>query len=72
MEARNMGKQIIHHNMGTTENKKKKRYSRPDITIIKIDNEISLVMMSANPDGDPLESINAGHFILNPFKIPRL
>jgi len=67
-----MEKQIILQKMGITENKKKKRYSRPGITKIKIDNEISLVMMSANPDGDPQESINPGNFILNPFKLPNL
>jgi hypothetical protein len=32
----------------------KRKYTPPDITVIKIDNEISLVMMSgASPDNDP-------------------
>jgi hypothetical protein len=31
-----------------------------------------LVMMSANPGGDPDESIQADHFSLNPFKMFKL
>jgi hypothetical protein len=48
---------------------KKKTYSCPEITTIEIDNEISLVMMSAGPEGDPTESIQPDHFSLNPFKL---
>ena len=49
----------------------KREYSTPEITEIKIDNEISLVMMSANPGGDPTESV-PDNFNLNPFKIFKL
>lgn len=49
--------------------KKKRKYSKPEITVVKIDNQISLVMMSANPGGDPDESIQPDHFSFNPFKI---
>jgi hypothetical protein len=52
--------------------KEKRKYSAPEITQIKIDKEISLVMMSSNPGGDPDESVQADHFNLNPFKIFKL
>ena len=46
----------------------KKKYTCPEICIIKIDNEISLVMMSANPEIDPDEAfINTGNYTFNPF-----
>ena len=44
----------------------------PEIKVIKLDNEISLVMMSSNPGGDPDESISPDHFNLNPFKLFKL
>ena len=49
----------------------KKTYNRPEINKIKIDNEISLIMMSgAGPGGDPEEnSINPDNFNFNPFKL---
>jgi hypothetical protein len=47
----------------------KRKYSAPEINTIKIDKEISLVMMSSNPGGDPDESLQQDHFNLNPFKI---
>jgi hypothetical protein len=50
----------------------KRKYSTPEITEVKIDKEISLVMMSANPGGDPDESVQPEHFNLNPFKIFKL
>jgi hypothetical protein len=50
----------------------KRKYMPPEIKVIKIDNEISLVMMSSNPGGDPDESIQADHFNLNPFKMFKL
>ncbi|NTW32069.1 MAG: hypothetical protein HGB12_05515 [Bacteroidetes bacterium] len=50
-------------------NKQKRTYNKPEIKIIKIDNEISMVMMS--PLGNPNESIDPGHFCLNPFKIDK-
>jgi len=50
--------------------KEKREYLPPKITEIKIDKDISLVMMSANPGGDPPEdSMQPDHFNLNPFKI---
>lgn len=39
--------------MKTTENKKKKVYNKPSIEKIKLDNEISMVMMSFVPPDDP-------------------
>ena len=38
-----------------TKETSKRTYSKPEIEIVKIDNEISLVMMSANPTTDPTE-----------------
>jgi hypothetical protein len=55
-----------------TEPEERRKYLPPEINIIKIDNEISLVMMSANPGGDPDESIQHDHFNLNPFKLFKL
>ena len=56
-----------------TRNQEKRKYLPPEITEIKIDKEISLVMMSANPGGDPPdESIQPDHFNLNPFKMFKL
>jgi hypothetical protein len=51
---------------------KKRNYMPPEIKVIKIDNEISLVMMSSNPGGDPDESIQKDYFNLNPFKMFKL
>jgi hypothetical protein len=50
----------------------KRIYSAPEITEIKIDKEISLVMMSANPGGDPPEESMPDNFNLNPFKMFKL
>ena len=51
---------------------KKNEYKRPEISEVKIDNEISLVLMSANPNqGDgshPFGSIQPEHFKDDPFK----
>ena len=55
-----------------TEPEERRKYMPPEIKVIKIDNEISLVMMSANPGGDPDESIQTDHFNLNPFKLFKL
>ena len=35
---------------------KKKKYGKPAVTKVKIDNEISMVMMSFGPGGDPESS----------------
>lgn len=48
----------------------KRKYNRPEITEIKLDNEISMVMTSAGPYDDPDEiSVKPDHFNLNPFKM---
>ncbi|MFZ4726247.1 MAG: hypothetical protein ACOYMD_12460 [Paludibacter sp.] len=47
---------------------KKRAYSSPDVICIKMDNEISLALESANPDGDPTFSSNQQFFINDPFK----
>lgn len=39
----------------------KKIYCRPEFTAIEIDKEISLVMMSANPNNDPQEGTGPGN-----------
>jgi secreted Zn-dependent insulinase-like peptidase len=52
-----------------SKNIKKRTYSKPQIERIKLDNEISMVMMS--PPGDPNGSIQPEHFSINPFKIPK-
>jgi len=64
-----MKNQIIFQNREIT---KKRKYSSPDIAVIKIDNDISLIMMSANPYHDPDGSIQQEHFSFNPFKMPNL
>ena len=52
---------------------KKREYNSPDVTVIKIDNEISLIMMSADPYNDPSETfLQPDHFSFNPFKLPKL
>ena len=45
--------------------KEKKKYTKPTVTKVKIDNEISMVMMSAyGPGGDPGSGLN----LLNPLR----
>ena len=57
-------------NIETKTQKEKSKYVRPEINQVKLDNEISMVMMSANPYGDPSEtSLNPSNFSLNPFKM---
>ena len=46
----------------------KRKYNRPEINLIKMDNDISVLMASANPVHDPDESIQPEHFSFNPFK----
>ena len=55
----------------TIEVKEKCQYSRPEISIVEIDREISLVMMSANPGEDPPEESlgQPGSFSIDPFRI---
>ena len=43
---------------------KKRAYKKPEVKQVKIDNEISMVMMSFGPGGDPSGSFG----ILNPLK----
>ncbi|MFT4524484.1 MAG: hypothetical protein ACI85F_000627 [Bacteroidia bacterium] len=43
----------------------KKKYSKPAVTKVAIDNEISMVMMSFGPGGDPGASIFK---LMNPLK----
>ncbi|NTW31220.1 MAG: hypothetical protein HGB12_01070 [Bacteroidetes bacterium] len=52
------------------ENNKKREYKKPIIEKIKLDNEISMVMMSPPPDPDG--SVDPMHFSVNPFKLPNL
>ena len=47
---------------------KKRIYSNPEISCVKLDKEISLVMQSSAPE-DPEGSLQPEHFSLNPFKI---
>lgn len=56
----------------TDKTKEKRKYSPPEITTIKIDNEISLVMMSANPGDDPPEESMPDNYTLNPYKFFKL
>ena len=59
----------IFQNSGT----KKKNIKKPEVAVIKIDNDISLVMMSADPNNDPPETfVQSDHFIANPFKLSKL
>lgn len=55
------------------EKKGKRKYSKPAIEIIKLDNEISLVM--GTPPGDPEKTYpddDEGKNIMNPFKLQKL
>lgn len=47
--------------------KKKRSYLKPIVECIKLDNEISMVMMS-DPPPDPTGDIVPEHFSVNPFK----
>jgi hypothetical protein len=53
--------------MKTIHKKQKRNYAKPQIERIKLDNEISMVMMSPPPDPDG--SIQPEHFSVNPFKM---
>jgi len=64
-----MKNQNIFQKMGTT---KKRKYSSPDLTVVKIDNDISVFMVTADPYHDPSESLQSEHFSINPFKLPNL
>jgi hypothetical protein len=48
-----------------------KRYVKPQVERIILDNEISMVMQSP-PPGDPDGMIQPEHFSINPFKLPIL
>jgi len=61
-----MKNQIVFQNIKDTD---KRKYQRPEISVIKLDNEISLIMMSASPNSDPFETKLSYHFNINPFKI---
>jgi hypothetical protein len=45
-------------------NKQKKKYTKPEVKKVTIDNEISMVMMSFGPGGDPESSMK----LLNPLR----
>jgi hypothetical protein len=49
---------------------RKRAYTRPSVDHIRVDNEISMVMMT--PPDDPDDSINPDHFGINPFRLPKL
>lgn len=51
------------------ENTEKKTYSPPLIERIRLDNEISLVLESGNPEGDPIFTKAPEHFNNDPFKM---
>lgn len=57
-------------NIQKKNNSKRRNYSKPSVKRIRLDNEISMVMMSPPPD--PRESIQPDHFSVNPFKISKL
>jgi hypothetical protein len=49
---------------------RKRKYICPRINAIKMDNEISIFMASADPNTDPPEStIQPDQFSFNPFKL---
>ncbi len=50
--------------------KQKRFYVKPQMVKIKLDSEVSMVMLS--PPGDPTGSITPEHFSLNPFKLSNL
>jgi len=51
----------------TTIHKQKRTYVKPRLEQIKLDKEISMVMMST-PPGDPWSSVQPEHFSVDPFK----
>jgi hypothetical protein len=48
----------------------KKQYIKPEISLIKIDNTISLVMMSGPIDPPPPPGVGKGNKSNDPFKSP--
>ena len=53
-------------NTSKQKNIKKRSYSKPAVERIKLDNEISIFMISPPPD--PGGKLETDHFSLNPFK----
>ncbi len=49
----------------------KRKYVKPHVERIIIDNQISMVMQST-PPGDPGGSMHPEHFSINPFKLPNI
>ena len=60
-----MKNKILFQNKKTID---KREYTRPEISVIKLDYEISLVMMSIGPSSDPFEAKQTEGFSGNPFK----
>ena len=56
--------------MKTININQKRNYTKPQIKSIRIDNKISIVMMS--PPVDPELSIQPEYFSFNPFKLPNI
>jgi|WetSurMetagenome_2_1015567.scaffolds.fasta_scaffold1091803_1 hypothetical protein len=53
-----------------TTNKSKIKYSKPLIEKIKVDNEISILMIS--PPTDPIGKVESDHSSINPFMISKV
>jgi hypothetical protein len=54
------------------ENRAKRIYKKPVIERIKMDYQLSVLMASDDPPGDPELYFNANHFDTNPFKLPKI
>ncbi len=53
----------------SNDNSLKKLYIQPEIELVKLDNEISLALESAPPEGpDEVNNLAPNHFNNNPFK----
>lgn len=50
-------------------NKQKRKYSKPKVKVVKIDNEITTFMMSLPPDPGPVGMNTNPQIDSNPFKI---
>jgi len=62
---------VKHKNTKAMKRENRRKYQKPDIEIIKLDNEISMVMQSLIPPPDPTGKITPENHNNNPYKIEK-